>query len=87
MFFEKLILSGIVAGIAILVFISALSVKMSTIKIEEEASSTAIEILRTQAYLTESELQIAKEFLNSAKQTYVADLLKSMLKWTGLTRK
>ena len=86
-FFEKLILSGIVAGIAILVFISALSVKLSTIKIEEEASSTAIEILRTQAYLTESELQIAKEFLNSAKQTYVADLLKSMLKWTGLTRK
>lgn len=85
--FDKLILSAITVGVALIVFITALSVKMSTIKIEKEASDNALQILNSYAFLTENELQSAKMFLNSAKQTYVADLLKSMLKWTGLTRK
>lgn len=85
--FDKLILSAIIAGVALIVFVTALSVKMSTIKIEKEASDNALQILNSYVFLTENELQSAKKFLNSAKQTYVADLLKSMLKWTGLTRK
>ena len=85
--FDKLIFAGITAGIALIIFIIALSVKMSTIKIEKEASDKALEILQEYAYLTDHEINSAKKFLDSAKQTYVADLLKSILKWTGLTRK
>lgn len=85
--FDKLILSAITIGVAFVVFITALSVKMSTIKIEKEASDTALQILKDYANITDTELKSAKKFLNSAKQTYVADLLKSVLKWTGLTRK
>ena len=85
--FNKIIFGLSVFALACVLFVVALSVKMSTIKIEKQASDTAIKILEHYANLTESEISQAKMFLNSAKQTYVADMLKYMLKWTGLTKK
>lgn len=85
--FDKLLFALIGLGVALVCFIGAIGVKFSTIKIEKEASMTALKILQEDAYLSETEVEQAKQFLNSAKQTYVADLLKSMLKWTGLTKK
>lgn len=84
--FNKLILAGVFAGIGVVIFIMALLTKLSTIKIEKEASENAILILKEFAYLTATEIEYAKKFLDSAKQTYIADLLKSMLKWTFLTK-
>lgn len=72
------------AGVSFLIAVVA---KFSTIGIEKEASNNALEILRVYASFTDDELKIAKRFLNSAKMTYVADLLKIMLKWTMLVRK
>ena len=60
---------------------------MSTLKIEKEASNKAMELLETYAFLTEEDLILARKFLNSAKQTYIADVLKIMLKWTMLVKK
>lgn len=85
--FDKLLLAIISAVVSIVFFVVALSVKMSTIKIEKEASEIAIKLLQDVAHLSDYELNTAKKFLDSAKLTYVADLLKSMLKWTALTRK
>lgn len=85
--FDKLVFAIIFAGLAIVFFVVALSVKMSTIKIEKEASEIAIKLLQDVAQLPVSKLNTAKKILDSAKLTYVADLLKSMLKWTALTRK
>ena len=85
--FDKLIFAVIAFTMAVVFFFIALIVKMSTIKIEKEASQTALKILQEYANLTETELAIAKKFLDSAKQTYVADLLKTMLKWTFLVKK
>lgn len=85
--FDKLIFALIAFALAFMFFFVALGVKMSTIKIEKEASQTALKILQEYADLTETELKIAKKFLDSAKQTYVADLLKTMLKWTFLVKK
>ena len=86
-FFDKLFFSLIGLGMAIIIFITALAVKMSTIKIEKEASENAITLLQNYTDLTMPEIEIANTFLDSAKLTYVADLLKSMLRWTGLTRR
>ena len=72
------------AGISFLVAVVS---KLSTIGIEKEASENALEILRVYANFTDDELKTAKKFLNSAKMTYIADLLKIMLKWTMLVRK
>ncbi|MBQ7885021.1 MAG: zinc metallopeptidase [Clostridia bacterium] len=85
--FEYYIFAIICAGLAVILFILACSVKMSTIKIENEASLNALELLKTYANFDEHQLKLAEEFLNSAKLTYIADLLKIMLKWTGMTRK
>lgn len=81
-------ISAIVCGVVVVVlFVLACSVKLSTVKIENEASLIAVDILRDFASLDEKQLKIVKQFLNSARLTYIADLLKIMLKWTGLTRK
>lgn len=85
--FDKLIFAIIAFALAFMFFFVALIVKVSTIKIEKEASQTALKILQEYANLTETELKTAKKFLDSAKQTYVADLLKTMLKWTFLVKK
>ena len=87
-----LILSHIYVGYALIgagafCFLVAIISKIAIIGIEKDASNKALEILRDYANFTDDELKIAKKFLNSAKQTYVADLLKIMLKWTMLVKK
>lgn len=77
----------ILIGFAFICFIYSLSLKLSTIKIEKEASDYAIDILRDFAKFDEDEIRKSKELLNSAKNTYVANFLKSLLKWTFLTRR
>lgn len=74
-------------ALSILIFIIAVSVKLNTIKVEKEASDTALKLLEEFSYFNDEEMKEAKKFLNSAKLTYVADLLKIMLKWTMLTKK
>lgn len=85
--FEYYIFSIVCGILAIVFFILAVSVKMSTVKIENEASQIALDLLKDIAELDEQQLKIAKNFLDSAKLTYIADVLKIMLKWTGFTRK
>lgn len=98
--FTPLVIGGIGAlifgynmiGLGILIsagisFLVAVISKLSTIGIEREASNNALEILRVYANFTDDELKTAKKFLDSAKMTYIADLLKIMLKWTMLVRK
>ena len=85
--FGYYIFAAIAGTLAIALFILACSVKMSTIKIEKEASVIALDMLKDIASLDEQQLKKAKQFLDSAKLTYIADLLKIMLKWTGFTRK
>ena len=85
--FGYYIFAGVAGALAITFFILAVSVKMSTVKIEKEASTIALDLLKDMANLDEHQLKIAKKFLNSAKLTYIADLLKIMLKWTGFVRR
>ena len=87
-----IIFYNIYIGLALLllglfVFFIAITTKLSTLKIEKEASIRAIKLLEMYCNLTEHQLVVAKKFLNSAKQTYLADVLKIMLKWTMLVRK
>lgn len=74
----------IFGGISLVI---ALLAKFSTIKLENDASAKAMELLEQFGGLNEHELNLSKKFLNSARQTYVAELLKIMLKWTMLCKK
>ena len=71
-------------GMAFLIFLFALVLKYKEIKIEKEASVFALDYLRE--FFTEPEVKICKEFLDSARLTYWADLFKTMLGWTMLTK-
>ena len=84
---NHLIVAGVLACVAVLTFLLALITKVSTIKVEKDASKKAIDLIEKYAYFTEGEMIKAKEFLNLAKKTYIADLLRSMLKWTMLVKK
>ena len=99
-FTTPLIVGGIVAiilgqiylGIGLvcsgaLTFLIAVITKLSTLKIESGASKKALELLSVYANFTDDELKLAKAFLNSAKQTYLAELLRIVLKWTFLVKK
>lgn len=72
-------------SISFFIFIFALILKYKEIKIEKEASTFALDYLRE--YLTEIEIEKCKEFLDSARLTYWAALLKTLLGWTALTSK
>lgn len=85
--FGYYIFASVAGALAITFLILAVSVKMSTVKIEKEASAIALNLLKDIAFLDGQQLKIAKKFLDSAKLTYIADLLKIMLKWTGFTRR
>jgi len=87
LFVNELIIAAVVAGVSVLTFIFAIISKWMTIKVENDASKKALELIQNYAYFTESELQKAKDFLKAAKNTYVAAMLKSMLKWTMLVKK
>lgn len=85
--FNYLYLAILLGGLGVLCFILAVITKMSTLKIESGASKRALELLRVYASFTDEELKMAKTFLNSAKQTYLAEILRIVLKWTFLVKK
>lgn len=59
--------------------------KYKEIQIEKEASKFALVYLRE--YLSSEEVAVCKNFLDSARLTYWADLFKNLLAWTFLTKK
>lgn len=85
--FGKVLIAMIVFGFSLFFFLLAISIKLSTVKIEKEASNKALDLLQEFTFFDENMLKMCKKFLDSAKLTYVADVLKVMLKWTGLTKK
>lgn len=87
LFAQQFLIGYIFMGVAGLSFLIAVLSKLSTIGVEKQASKKAIELLKIYANFTDEELTTANTFLKSAKMTYVADLLKMMLGWTGLVRR
>lgn len=84
--FNQIIIAIVLGSLSLITFMVALINKYMTIKVEKDASKKAMELIVQYAYFTDEELKIAKDFLNSAKQTYIADLLRSMLKWTLIVK-
>ncbi len=74
---------GLVASFVIFLF--AIFLKWKEIKIERQASDFALEFLGQ--ILSEDELKLCQDLLNSARLTYWATLIRTMLSWTMLTRK
>ncbi len=72
-------------GVAILIFLFAIFLKYKEIQIEKEASDFAIEFL--EQLLTPPEVEYCKELLDSARLTYWAALIRTLLSWTLLTPK
>ena len=86
LFFNQIIIAIVLGCLGVLTFIVALINKFLTIKVENDASKKAMELIKNYGNFTEDEIKMAKDFLNSARQTYVADLLRSMLKWTLIVK-
>lgn len=79
-----LIVGLVCLGLAFLIFLFVIYLKYKEIQIEKEASDFALDFLKE--FLTEVEVKICKEFLDSARLTYWASLFKSLLGWTLLTK-
>lgn len=80
----------LILGIALLsfgafTFFLAVYLRYKEVKVEKEASVYALDFLRN--VLTEEEVKICKEFLDSARLTYWARLIRTLLSWTMLTQK
>lgn len=73
------------AGAAFLIFILSIIIKAREIRIEKEASKFALEFLS--GYLRQDEIKECKELLDSARLTYWAGLLRTLLWWTGVSKK
>lgn len=89
--FAFVYISFIVSALSFLVFLLnftfAITLKISTLKIEKDASIKAIELLDKTGFCSDIELQNSQTVLEYAKKTYVGDLLSALLVWTGLIRK
>lgn len=72
---------------SILTFLIGLFAKLSTIRIEKEASENAIELLKKYADFDEESIKDAKKVLSAAKLTYISSFLKSLVGWTMLVKK
>lgn len=70
---------------ALMIFVFALILKYREIKVEKEASKFALDFLNE--VLTESEVNLCKQLLDSARLTYWGSLIRTMLSWTLLTGK
>lgn len=81
------IIAFVCLGLIVLNFIFAITLKYKTVQIEADASDRAIEMLRLTQRFNDENIKDVRKFLNSAKSTYVADFLASLLAWTGLVRK
>lgn len=77
----------ILAGCSIITFLVGLFAKLSTIKIEKEASQNAIKLLKKYAEFDENSIKCAKKVLSAAKLTYIASFLRSLVGWTMLVKK
>ncbi len=80
-----IIAGGICFGLGIFIFIFAIILKYKEIKIEKEASVFALVFLRE--FLTEQEVSLCDDLLKSARLTYWASLIRTLLSWTFLTGK
>ena len=84
---SQIVFAMVFALLAVLGFMVAVITKWTTLRIEKDASERAFELLEVYAGLYGEQLQQAKKVLNSAKQTYLAEVLRIMLKWTFLVKK
>ncbi len=75
----------VLLGLSLLIFLFAIVLKYLEIKIERQASDFAMDYLKD--ILNTKELKACKELLNSARLTYWASLIRTMLSWTRLTPK
>lgn len=83
---ENLFIWGLVLlGIAGLIFLSSLLIRLITISIEKDASKKALIFLRE--VTDEKQVKICKKFLNDARMTYWAEFLRIILGWTAMSRK
>lgn len=73
------------AALALLIFFFAIFLKYKEIQIEKEASDFALDYLSQ--ILTPPEVENCKELLDSARLTYWAGLIRTLLSWTLLTPK
>lgn len=80
-----LVIGLVCVGAALLIFAFAVMLKYKEIKIEKEASVFALDFLRE--VLTEDEVKLCQDFLNSARLTYWGALVRTLLSWTMLTGK
>ncbi len=85
--FFNIILAVCILGLSVLTFVVGLLAKLSTIKIEKEASQNAIMLLQKYTDCDDNMIKRAKKVLNAAKLTYIASFLKSVLAWTLLVNK
>lgn len=85
--FINIIVAIAILSASVVMFLIGLLAKLSTIKIEKEASENGIKLLQKYADFDENQVKYAKKVLTSAKLTYIASFLKSMLKWTMLVNK
>ncbi len=83
--FYYLIIGLTFLGFGLLIFLFSVYLKYKEIQIEKDASNIALKFL--EEILTESEIKICKDFLNSAWLTYWANLFRGLLGWTSLTKK
>ena len=71
-------------GLAFMMFLLACYTKYKEIQIEKGASNYGINFLKE--CMTDEEVKICTEFLNSARYTYWGSLFRTMLGWTMLTK-
>ncbi len=76
---------GACLALAVLIFFFAVILKYREVKVEREASDFALVYLRE--ILTEEEVSQCKKFLDSARLTYWASFIRTLLSWTLLTKK
>ena len=81
------ILSIFCLGFIFLNFIVAIWLKISTLKLEKNASEIAIELLEKTKVFKNKEIAAFKKFLHAAKRTYTGDLFRALFAWTGLVKK
>lgn len=85
-FFNLMAALGLL-GVAMFTFLCGLFAKLSTIKIEKEASENALILLKKYADFDNESIKQVKKVLKAAKLTYIAEFLRSVLAWTLLVRK
>ena len=82
-----IILSIFLLAFIFLNFMVAIWLKISTLKLEKNASEIAVDLLEKTKGFKNKEIALMKRFMQSAKQTYTGDLFRALFAWTGLVRK